>query len=290
MRVGIYIFQEKKQKMNWDNIVNYLRDYNIELVDINNANMNEHYDFIITKFDEFYRENIVNREFEALFCEKNVKSNSLYSQKKICDRLHMTTTLFKNINKYFNCYDLFAPKFIEYEDGIITNLNFPLICKPINAFGTHDAHKMAIIKNQKSLHKLKIVGGSILQEFHNHDGIIYKVYVVGDHYDVICKESVKNINPEDDFEVTYFNNTNFKTDSPDFSKLIDITKKIDFKLLNTYMRSLFAVDLFGYDVLKLSGCDKYAIIDVNYFPGYAGMANFNSNFASYITQSCKKLY
>ncbi|KAG5880515.1 hypothetical protein JTB14_003974 [Gonioctena quinquepunctata] len=45
-------------------------------------------------------------------------------------------------------------------------------------------------------------------------------------------------------------------------------------LIATTLRKAFGMDLFGIDVVIEKSTGKYAIIDVNAYPGYDGFPNF----------------
>jgi len=68
---------------------------------------------------------------------------------------------------------------------------FPFIVKPLAAAGTTESHKMAIITS--SLGIPEIEPPCLLQEYANHDGILFKVYVLGNIVKVFPRASLPNL-------------------------------------------------------------------------------------------------
>lgn len=58
-----------------------------------------------------------------------------------------------------------------------SGLEFPVIAKPLVVDGTHKSHIMWLVYNEEGLRKL--APPLVIQEFVNHGGVIFKVFVVG---------------------------------------------------------------------------------------------------------------
>lgn len=69
--------------------------------------------------------------------------------------------------------------------------SYPFMSKPLTAAGTSHSHKMGIILNQKGIQHLKLP--CLLQDYSNHDGVLYKVYVLGDTVQVFSRKSLPNL-------------------------------------------------------------------------------------------------
>ncbi|GLJ48743.1 hypothetical protein SUGI_1027920 [Cryptomeria japonica] len=76
----------------------------------------------------------------------------------------------------------------------LAGLNFPVIAKPLVADGSVKSHKMSLVYNSEGLLKLK--PPLVLQEFVNHGGVIFKVYVVGDYVKCVKRKSLPDV-PEE---------------------------------------------------------------------------------------------
>ncbi|QHN87159.1 Inositol-tetrakisphosphate 1-kinase [Arachis hypogaea] len=69
-----------------------------------------------------------------------------------------------------------------------SNLRFPVIAKPLYADGTMKSHELCLVFDAQGLRETlnKNAGGGaattvVLQEFVNHGGAVFKVYVAGEH-------------------------------------------------------------------------------------------------------------
>ncbi|KAK6119492.1 hypothetical protein DH2020_046769 [Rehmannia glutinosa] len=111
-------------------------------------------------------------------------------------------------------------------------LKFPVIAKPLVADGSAKSHKMSLVYNSDGLSKLK--PPVVLQEFVNHGGVIFKVYVVGEYVKCVKRKSLPDVNEEN---------------------------------LGTLKGSLS----FSRDTRV---GNRYLVIDINYFPGYAKMPSY----------------
>ncbi|KAK1574823.1 hypothetical protein Q3G72_000235 [Acer saccharum] len=74
------------------------------------------------------------------------------------------------------------------------SLKFPVIAKPLVADGSAKSHKMALVFNHDGLNKLK--PPIVLQEFINHGGVIFKVYVVGEYVKCVKRKSLPDYSEE----------------------------------------------------------------------------------------------
>ena len=98
-----------------------------------------------------------------------------------------------------------TPRFRVVEEGDSTNIaylikemekdrfSYPLIAKPLTAAGTKSSHHMGIVMARDGLTQLKTP--CILQEFANHGGELFKVYVLGESVWVFSRESLPNLPP-----------------------------------------------------------------------------------------------
>ncbi|XWS62176.1 hypothetical protein CRYUN_Cryun07bG0188600 [Craigia yunnanensis] len=164
-------------------------------------------------------------------------------------------------------------------------LKFPVIAKPLVADGSAKSHKMALVFNHEGLNKLK--PPIVLQEFVNHGGVIFKVYVVGEYVKCVKRKSLPDVSEEKlnsvegSLPFSQVSNlaTNEKSDDkyykmmhledtelPPQSFMLDIAKGL---------RRAMNLNLFNFDVIRDTRFgNRYLIIDINYFPGYAKMPGY----------------
>ncbi|KAI4372387.1 hypothetical protein MLD38_010624 [Melastoma candidum] len=81
-----------------------------------------------------------------------------------------------------------------FRESTLRNLEFPLIAKPLVADGSAKSHKMVLVFNAVGLNKLK--PPIVLQQFINHGGVIFKVYVVGEHVKCVKRKSLPDVTEE----------------------------------------------------------------------------------------------
>jgi len=92
-----------------------------------------------------------------------------------------------------------TPRFLILEKnlGDVANqiqsasFQYPLIVKPLTAAGTKSSHKMGVLMGSRGIEKVQ--GPCLLQEYANHDGLLYKVYVLGNKVWVFQRPSLPNL-------------------------------------------------------------------------------------------------
>lgn len=170
------------------------------------------------------------------------------------------------------------------------SLKFPVIAKPLVADGSAKSHKMALVFSHGALNKLK--PPIVLQEFVNHGGVIFKVYVVGEHVRCVKRKSLPDVSEDkvlgvsedllsfsqvsnlanretvnDDmyYQMMHLDDT---TEMPPQAFIVDIASGL---------RRAMKLNLFNFDVIRDSRYgNRYLIIDINYFPGYAKMPGYET--------------
>lgn len=167
-------------------------------------------------------------------------------------------------------------------------LKFPVIAKPLVADGSAKSHKMALVFNHDGLHKLK--PPIVLQEFVNHGGVIFKVYVVGEYVKCVKRKSLPDVSEEEklgslegllSFSQVSNLATNERTDDKYYKKMhLDETEMPPQSFLIEIAKGLrraMSLNLFNFDVIRDARFEsRYLIIDINYFPGYAKMPGYEN--------------
>ncbi|ORX83571.1 inositol 1, 3, 4-trisphosphate 56-kinase [Anaeromyces robustus] len=189
-----------------------------------------------------------------------------------------------------------------YKDKL-KDIHFPIMCKRINACSTKIAHEMALVPTLDKVDEArKIMSSStnkedeeyIIQQFINHDGILFKIYVYDNNYKVIIRPSLNNVTTED---IVFFDSQkipkefkeqeNLDSDAPPLNSFGNLSpaevveKKsllLDYDKITEITNDLsdcLNLTLYGYDVIIDSETNDYYIVDVNYFPAFAGVKDFN---------------
>ncbi|KAI4314499.1 hypothetical protein L6164_027402 [Bauhinia variegata] len=166
-------------------------------------------------------------------------------------------------------------------------LKFPVIAKPLVADGSAKSHKMALVFNHDGLNQLK--PPIVLQEFVNHGGVIFKVYVVGEYVKCVKRKSLPDVSEdklrvsEDLLSFSQVSNlaTNERIDDKYYKRMqLDDTEMPPQSFITDIARGLrqaMKLNLFNFDVIRDSRYgNRYLIIDINYFPGYAKMPGYET--------------
>ncbi|XP_011497066.1 PREDICTED: inositol-tetrakisphosphate 1-kinase-like [Ceratosolen solmsi marchali] len=176
-------------------------------------------------------------------------------------------------------------------------IKFPCVCKPLIAQGSSNAHKMMVIFNEKGL--LDCQPPCLVQNLINHNAILYKVFIIDDHFHIIERPSLKNFYPKDsELMNTIFFSSHDISKSGSNSKWSVILKeeqsftvkpKLEiFEKIVKKVEQIFGLFLVGVDVVIENHTEKYAIIDVNVFPGYDGYPNFFNHLVNTIKKLLKE--
>ncbi|KAL9327341.1 hypothetical protein ACSQ67_007986 [Phaseolus vulgaris] len=170
------------------------------------------------------------------------------------------------------------------------SLKFPVIAKPLVADGSAKSHKMALVFTRDVLDKLK--PPIVLQEFVNHGGVIFKVYVVGEHVRCVKRKSLPDVSEEKKVgvsenlmsfsQVSNLANHDAENDNDGYYRLmhLDDTEMPPNAFVVDIARGLrraLKLNLFNFDVIRDARYgNRYLIIDINYFPGYAKMPGYEA--------------
>ncbi|OWM88270.1 inositol-tetrakisphosphate 1-kinase 1 [Punica granatum] len=174
-----------------------------------------------------------------------------------------------------------------FDEHAWASLKFPVIAKPLVADGSAKSHKMALIFNHDGLNKLK--PPIVLQEFVNHGGVIFKVYVVGQHVKCVKRKSLPDVSEEKlgslEGSLSFSQVSNLATNERNDDKYYKLMHLEDTEMppqslitdIARGLRKAMKLNLFNFDVIRDSRVGtRYLIIDINYFPGYAKMPSYET--------------
>lgn len=164
---------------------------------------------------------------------------------------------------------------------ILSGLKFPVIAKPLVADGSAVSHSMSLVFNGEGLKSLK--PPLVLQEFVNHGGAIFKVYVVEDFVKCVKRTSLPDV-PDEEIQsssegyMTFSQISNMSSEKYDENSDLeqgDFPPSRFIQDLANGLREVLGLRLFNFDVIRDSRVrNRYLVIDINYFPGYAKMPGF----------------
>lgn len=166
-------------------------------------------------------------------------------------------------------------------------LNFPVIAKPLVADGSMKSHKMSLIFSREGLDKLK--PPTVLQEFVNHGGVIFKVYVVGEYVKCVKRKSLADITEEKLGSLPFCqvsNITSHPKNDDTYFKVLEDAEMPPMSLITNIARGLrraMKLHLFNFDVIRDTKIgNRYLVVDINYFPGYAKMPGYEAVLTDFL--------
>ncbi|KAJ6855041.1 hypothetical protein NC651_039881 [Populus alba x Populus x berolinensis] len=136
-----------------------------------------------------------------------------------------------------------------------------------------------------------------MQEFVNHGAVFFKVYVVGDFVKCVKRKSLPDI--KEDKLVTLkglllfsqISNLEEKTDCSGGGEFDRVEMPpMDFvEEVAKAMKEETGISLLNYDMIREArDAKRYLIIDINYFPGYEKIPNYESVLTDFLLNSMEK--
>ncbi|CAI8587277.1 unnamed protein product [Vicia faba] len=189
------------------------------------------------------------------------------------------------------------PSTIPYE-VTKAGMKLPLVAKPLVVDGSAKSHELCLAYDELSLSKLE--PPLVLQEFVNHGGLLFKIYIVGETIKVVRRFSLPNVSKNELLDVDglfRFPRVSCAAASADDADLDpNIAEHPPRPLLERLARDLrrrLGLRLFNIDMIREHGTkDMFYVIDINYFPGYGKMPEYEHIFIDFLLSlghnKCKK--
>lgn len=167
-------------------------------------------------------------------------------------------------------------------------LTLPLVAKPLVADGSAKSHELSLAFDQFAL--LKLDPPLVLQEFVNHGGVLFKVYIVGESIKVVRRFSLPDVNKcglLDTAGVFQFPRVSCAAASADDADLepgiAELPPRPLLEKLARELRCRLGLRLFNMDIIREHGTrDQFYVIDINYFPGYGKMPGYEHIFTDFL--------
>lgn len=175
-------------------------------------------------------------------------------------------------------------------------LKLPLVAKPLVVDGTAKSHQMFLAYDQFSLSELE--PPLVLQEFVNHGGVLFKIYIVGEAIKVVRRFSLPNVTKQELSKVEgvfRFPRVSSAAASADDADLDPSVAELPpLPLLEKLARELrhrLGLRLFNVDMIREHGTkDVFYVIDINYFPGYGKMPDYEHIFTDFLLSLMESKY
>ncbi|CAH3024391.1 unnamed protein product [Porites evermanni] len=318
-RVGFLVSRRKMRKSIFDTFALLCEKTGIDLVEVDMDRPLEEqgpFDLIIQKLTD-YMAAAIDGSQDAM---KTLKRLEIYIKDHpeviVIDPMESVSKLFDRTTSYRimkECEILeegvrvFIPNFVQidamdHKENLrkIENagVSYPMVCKTVIGHGSESCHEMSVIFNEEGLKDL--MPPCVVQQFVNHNAVLFKVFVAGNKHYIVKRPSIKNFYSTDakDRKTIFFSSHDVsKPDSgsylseldeydsepnvsaPDESLVLKLVRKLRPKLNLT---------MFGVDIIVEKGTGHHVVIDINYFPGYEGAPSFPLDFAKYVHELLDK--
>ncbi|KAL2250263.1 UNVERIFIED_CONTAM: Inositol-tetrakisphosphate 1-kinase 3 [Sesamum indicum] len=170
-----------------------------------------------------------------------------------------------------------------------TGLRLPIVAKPLVA----KSHELSLAYDEFSLQNLE--PPLVLQEFINHGGVLFKVYIVGEAIKVVRRFSLPDVSKRElskNAGVYRFPRVSCAAASADEADLDPCVAELPprplLERLARELRQRLGLRLFNLDIIREHGTrDHYYVIDINYFPGYGKMPEYEHIFTDFLLSLVK---
>ncbi|XP_058218286.1 inositol-tetrakisphosphate 1-kinase 3-like isoform X2 [Rhododendron vialii] len=175
-------------------------------------------------------------------------------------------------------------------------LRLPLVAKPLVVDGSAKSHELSLAYDQYSLRILE--PPLVLQEFVNHGGVLFKVYVVGEAIKVVRRFSLPDVSKRElstNAGVFRFPRVSCAAASADDADLDpgigELPPRPLLERLAKELRRRLGLRLFNLDIIREHGTrDRFYVIDINYFPGYGKMPEYEHIFTDFLLSLVQSKY
>ncbi|KAL3843838.1 hypothetical protein ACJIZ3_001241 [Penstemon smallii] len=175
-------------------------------------------------------------------------------------------------------------------------LRVPLVVKPLVVDGSAKSHELFLAYDLFSLSEME--PPMVLQEFVNHGGVLFKVYVVGESIKVVRRFSLPDIAKCDlstssgVFPFPRVSCAAASAEDVDLDPSIaELPPRPLLEGLARELRHCLGLRLFNIDMIRQKGTkDLYYVIDINYFPGYGKMPEYEHIFTDFLLNLVQSKY
>ncbi|CAN4122460.1 unnamed protein product [Withania somnifera] len=169
-------------------------------------------------------------------------------------------------------------------------LRLPIVAKPLAA----KSHELSLAYDKFSLQMLE--PPLVLQEFINHGGILFKVYIVGEAVKVVRRFSLPDVSKRElsknpgVFRFPRVSCAAASADEADLDSCVgELPPRPLLEKLAKELRRRLGLRLFNLDIIRELGTeDRYYVIDINYFPGYGKMPEYEHIFTDFLLSLVKQ--
>ncbi|RWS09694.1 inositol-tetrakisphosphate 1-kinase-like protein [Dinothrombium tinctorium] len=301
LKVAYWWSDKKNLKMNADEFSEHLREYGIQLFKLNldeSLSKQGPFEAIIHKLSDV----MVKADAGDDYAKKIVYDFDNYCKANpemiLIDPLDKVRILMDRYKQYKVIDEsalgpeigVFTPTFVELtskdkQENIKklkeADVRYPFVCKPLVAHGSTLAHQMSLIFCEKGLDDIN--PPCVAQTFINHNARLFKLFVIKDVYYLIERPSLKNFKAGDYPTIHFLSHDISKPKCCNSLTELDPDDRVNLDLTEPGTRTMdkivevlnekLGLALYGIDVIIENETGRYAIIDMNAFPGYDGVDN-----------------
>ncbi|XP_050364242.1 LOW QUALITY PROTEIN: inositol-tetrakisphosphate 1-kinase 3-like [Argentina anserina] len=175
-------------------------------------------------------------------------------------------------------------------------LKLPLVVKPLLVDGSPKSHELFLAYDPSSLSELE--PPLVLQEFVNHGGVLFKIYIVGEAIKVVRRFSLPNISKREleklsgVFRFPRVSCAAASADDADLDPSIaELPERPLLERLARELRQRLGLRLFNVDMIREYGTkDVFYVIDINYFPGFGKVPEYEHIFTDFLLRLLPSKY
>lgn len=195
---------------------------------------------------------------------------------------------------------LVQPRFVVLDAGAtaedtrlqLSVLRYPLLAKTDLACGTPESHHMIAAQAPEQLESWLAARSAhrlVVQEFVSHGAVVYKCFAIGERVGVVARPSLSA--PSENRAVAFDSQIALpgSGDEEKHNDDLDAAKRVACEV-RAALAALCGFSVFGFDLLSIEGSGgRFAIVDVNYFPGFKEMVA-DGSFAHVLLEHAKAMH
>ncbi|XP_057788069.1 inositol-tetrakisphosphate 1-kinase 4-like isoform X3 [Salvia miltiorrhiza] len=173
---------------------------------------------------------------------------------------------------------------------VVVDLKLPesYVVKPLVVDGSVKSHALFLAYDHISLSELE--APMVLQEFINHSGVLFKVFIVGESIKVVRRFSLPDVTERDISRISgvfgfpRVSGADSSADDVDLDPAVaELPPQPLLEIIARELHHRLGLRLFNIDIIRQKGTkDLYYIIDINYFPGYGKMPEYEHIFTDFL--------
>lgn len=312
-KVGFWLSEKKWNKLNVEELHHLLSERGCQLVRLNpDVSLDQQGPFaaIVHKASDEVAKAITGDVKSRKRIQSFESFVSNHPEMVLIDSLESVRVLMQRNSEYHLVSEsylvekglVYAPAYVELTSTDVSEnsakvkeagVHFPVVCKPLMAHGSAQAHQMSLVFCEKGLKDIQ--PPCVAQSFINHNARLFKMFVIRDKYYVVERPSLKNflsggksslsiscvmqvftISFSIDFPSIHFDAHSIsKPDATSSLTELDADDDVEdttpspeiLQAIFEDFKQRLKLTLFGIDIIVEKGSRRHAIIDMNVFPG-----------------------